>query len=444
MHPIATALKSASRRLIGLASKDDSLREEIHRIAEIVHSMTAQQAGNPPRPATSFDDLINHCLLKAEGARWAAARQRLIGDSANYSTQIAPLDSELLDRAKEIGCHLWTSASSLQARPDDLETLAGCFEAVAMSVELASIESHLLLGDSVKARSILSVVAEAQSALRVAVGKLRDCGDHDQQVVFEWLKEATNRLAIYVEHYMRIDDPASPETWPNIIEKIRNLREEEQVRQMREALRRELAKLTSQLADVAAAEDVWQQIAETLDKLVKHGEQPNSRHVRELLLPHINSAPDLDHKAYKLVLGEIRRFTDSRHAVQPQGSPVYSSPEIEAVATLLKGRSVVMIGGDMRSPAKRALEEAFQLAELVWIETSHGMSVKTFEPHVARGDVAVVLLAIRWASHGFGDVRHQCVRYGKPFVRLPAGYNPAQVAKQILVQCSRQLAPLSS
>jgi hypothetical protein len=58
---------------------------------------------------------------------------------------------------------------------------------------------------------------------------------------------------------------------------------------------------------------------------------------------------------------------------------------------------------------------------------------------VARPDVALVLLAIRWSSHAFGEVRHLCDRHDKALVRLPAGYSPNQVAAQILAQCSEQL-----
>ena len=62
-----------------------------------------------------------------------------------------------------------------------------------------------------------------------------------------------------------------------------------------------------------------------------------------------------------------------------------------------------------------------------------------FEAAIARPDVALVLLAIRWSSHAFGDVKQFCDRHGKPLVRLPGGYSPNQVAAQILAQCSEQL-----
>jgi hypothetical protein len=50
------------------------------------------------------------------------------------------------------------------------------------------------------------------------------------------------------------------------------------------------------------------------------------------------------------------------------------------------------------------------------------------------------VLAIRWSSHSYGDVKQFCDQYGKPLVRLPAGYNPNQVAVHILSQCSDRLA----
>ena len=44
-----------------------------------------------------------------------------------------------------------------------------------------------------------------------------------------------------------------------------------------------------------------------------------------------------------------------------------------------------------------------------------------------------------WASHSYGEVKSFCEQYGKPLVRLPAGYSPNQVAAQILRQSSEQL-----
>ena len=56
-----------------------------------------------------------------------------------------------------------------------------------------------------------------------------------------------------------------------------------------------------------------------------------------------------------------------------------------------------------------------------------------------RPDVAAVLLAIRWSSHSYGEVKSFCDDYDKPLIRLPAGYNTNQVAAQIMQQASGRL-----
>ena len=111
------------------------------------------------------------------------------------------------------------------------------------------------------------------------------------------------------------------------------------------------------------------------------------------------------------------------------------------MARLLAGKSLVLIGGRRRRDSQEALRKAFGLESLLWIETKEHQSIESFKPMIARPEVAMVLLAIRWSSHGFGEVSHLCERHGKPLVRLPGGYSPNQVAAQILAQCSEQLGP---
>jgi hypothetical protein len=79
------------------------------------------------------------------------------------------------------------------------------------------------------------------------------------------------------------------------------------------------------------------------------------------------------------------------------------------------------------------------LKSLIWIETKEHQSIETFEPIIARPEVALVLLAIRWSSHAFGEVRQFCEQHRKPLVRLPGGYGLNQVATQIVLQSSQQL-----
>ena len=88
---------------------------------------------------------------------------------------------------------------------------------------------------------------------------------------------------------------------------------------------------------------------------------------------------------------------------------------------------------------QEALKTAFGLKELFSIETREHESIDDFEPYVARPEVSLVLLAIRWTRHSYGETKEFCDKYGKPLVRLPGGYDPNQVAFQILEQCGERL-----
>src|SRR5439155_1141176 len=79
------------------------------------------------------------CRLKAEGARWAARRRRLLKEAADYATEIEPHDQQLIGRAKELpDCFLWMCHRDGPS-PEDLslfEDLAGCFETMAAAIGL--------------------------------------------------------------------------------------------------------------------------------------------------------------------------------------------------------------------------------------------------------------------------------------------------------------------
>jgi len=65
----------------------------------------------PPSPNTDVLPLIeNRCGLKAEAARWAAQRQKLLDDGGDFQTEVEPQDNDLISRAKSVtDCILWMS-----------------------------------------------------------------------------------------------------------------------------------------------------------------------------------------------------------------------------------------------------------------------------------------------------------------------------------------------
>lgn len=399
-------------------------------------------------PPDDLSLIENRCRLKAEGTRWATRRQRLIVEGASYSNDIEPKDREIIARAKAVpNCFLWMCHPSAPypKNPDLYESVAGCFEAVADAVAIVrqiSNEPDIYRDEY---EDSLDLLAEAQSALRVAVAQIDGTVDSDQTQVHNWLKMTANENQIFIRRHMRVDDPADPSSCSDIISRLELLDARvQEIRQHAKQLKKLLGKVRHKVSlitkDPQNAEGHWETLITTVDELVSIGLPPSNRELRELLIPAVEYMPELANSSstFESVLREIDRYL----SIRPTPESVVASPptpEVQEAAKLLKGSSMVLIGGDRRPSAQQAIKDAFALQDLIWIATREHQSIDVLEPYVARPDVAVVVLAIRWASHSFGDVQDFCDRHGKPLVRLPAGYNPNQVAIQIMQQASRRL-----
>jgi hypothetical protein len=406
------------------------------------------------------DDFVliaSRCRLKAEGARWAAERRRLLIEGAHFATLIDPRDKEIISRAKSLpDCFLWMCHPSGPA-PADLskfDVIAGCFDGLAEIVALVhQIQAQRALPNGQPAGRMweesLYLLAEAQSALRVAIASIVGLKDHDQLHVFDWLKRTCSESHIYLDKYMQSDAPADPSQWMELTSRIEAQATAFQENKKRSKAKRKLlgkirykVSQVSELPEEAVQEaiDQWRLIAQVIEELLGEGVPPSDRELRELLLPAIDGMPDLVDipKGLRLVLREIDRVV-ANSPTQVERAIRTPTPELLEAARLLSGRSIVLIGGTRRPGSHQAIEEAFGLRELIWIEPREHQSIDSFESHVARSDVAVVLLAIRWSSHSFSDVLEFCDRHNKLMVRLPKGYNPNEVASQIMGQCSDRL-----
>lgn len=141
---------------------------------------------------------------------------------------------------------------------------------------------------------------------------------------------------------------------------------------------------------------------------------------------------------YVVLVRELE--SHSRRGAQTAVAPARESTDVERVAALLRGRALVVIGGLPRPDHARSLEEAFELSEAVWLlSREHNPDLSALEPPIARPDVVLVLLLIRWIRHALNDVADLCERHGKPMARIPGGYNPETLAPLILAQCGKRL-----
>lgn len=492
---VMLAVRSVWTRLHELSESDEGFRKDLQSVAEALLALTqkptedgghasdecspqAQVVGVPEEtealpeltfgqsvstPATDYTEYVSSsevsaddlpiaaacCRLKAEGIRWAVKRHSLLGQGASYSVEIEPVDREIIARAKGLpNCFLWMCHpdSPIPTSPTRFEDVASCFDMLADCLTMFHSTNENPHASQSDLEELLDLIAETQSALRTGLHRITAPNDMDQNWAYAWLRQTAMERQVFIERYMRSNDPADPSNLPHVEQRLAELATRlEEAGHKAKAIKKILGKIRYKCSQIVSSpeiyQDEWDSIMRLCEELLENGVPASNRDLRDALLPAIDYLPEEFQefsKSFRLVLREI----DTYLANQPQRDKVVAAPWSEDVSKarkLLKGKSVLMIGGEFRQPACDSLKTAFELGDMVWISTKEHESISHFEPHVGRSDIVVVLLAIRWSSHSFGEVKEFCDKYGKPLVRLPGGYNPNQVAKQIMSQASQQL-----
>jgi hypothetical protein len=422
-----------------------------------VDTLPVNWTGARGRLPGEFEDLGLvgiRCRLKADGMRWAVERRRRIAAQLDFAEHVAPRDKDIIAAAKATpNCFLWMNAADF-VPPTDFslcDRVADWYEALGETLQsVRRLQDEETPRPSVMEQGVY-LLAEGQSALRAAIGPVASVVDSDQIAVFNWLKEFASRERVFIRRHMRVDDVADPSTCAAFRERVaefaRQVDSESARKKATKKLFNKLKYVASQIVkDPAEAAEHWAVELEVISVLLSEGIAPSDKEMREALLPAIDFLPDdLEiPDGAKLVFRELDRYlatVDKQAADGARESAL--SEEVQRVRELLEGRTVMLIGGDRREGSEKALCAAFGLGELNWVVTSEQhQSVADFESHVSRPETALVLLAIRWSRHAYGEVRHLCEKHGKPLVWLPGGYNPNQVAAQIMKQSSDRLRKL--
>jgi hypothetical protein len=393
---------------------------------------------------TDLGVIVRRCQLKSEAARAVAARKR--GDIFNTPDDLVRRANTLPD------CDLW------MLHPGDYveaakawEDLGGAYAVGAEAAELLAVLKELpeALAERHRER-VLYAVAESQAMMWAGLLDVHRRVDNDQVHLFVHVREEARQSQIYINRYLKREDRVSADRWPDLLGRIAILKEHlSEARGKARTRDKGLANLKYKLRKMGespgTAAGEWPRVLELLEEVVAAGVPPSNAEVRELLLPVLDTLPEDQEPGpnAERVFAAVNAYVATRPAPPVEPGADEPTPDVRAVADLLRGREVVLIGGVERSASARAIERAFALSNLNWISTRPHESVTIFEPSVARPDVAVVLLAIRWASHSYGDVKDYCEKYGKPMVYLTGGYNPNQIAHQILQQVGDRLRGLN-
>lgn len=414
-------------------------------------SQEEPHADVPTHEEISLATIVARARLKAESCKWAITRRKRMKDGAAFEHHIKPKDVELATRVKAIdNCYAWPLDPYVFI-PDDrmLDDCAGCYEALADAVELGERLSHSVdLYDRYGAR-VYELIAECCSALRKI---LIDCdikSDADQVDAFNWVRNRAFKESIYIRRYMQLDDPADPTSWPARRDAISKIVEtidadNTRIREIKNLLGR-IDYTAKRWGDYDNGESIRQvtKLKEAISRLSELKIRLSDPRIRDPLLSMADDLPDdvVPDGAF----AEALRYADEYAAKREVESSTDTSapsepiPEVKTARRLLEGKVAVLIGGLCRPHSRDALQQELGLRELRWVSTRPHESVDGLAAEVRRKDVNLVMLAIRWSSHSFDDIKRVCDQAGRVFVRLPRGYGVNQVAREIVAQASDEL-----
>ena len=401
---------------------------------------TPYQDGEPLEPAfdtpvrrfdvePSFADVVNGLTLKARASAWLAEHGYVRDPDL-----LVERDS-LLAQARQHAIHLWnlnqayvdTQASEVHGR------LAACFANTAAA--LLQWQEAFAAADK---RGAANLLAEAQSALRVAVndayqGDKPRYFDSQQHAAFRTLKayaDAENvRLA-----YMSLDDAASPYNHEYLNERIKAFELQSEAKRAAQKQHLKLLRaLRHHVNQFGAAQDPDYDGRRITELVRDFSEQFSNRdpELRTLLQPLATAGLD---SVDAILTSDPEAFEASEDAGY--------TDEVTEVRERLAGGCLLLIGGAPKTEAQNRLEQAFGCT-VVWPVARHSASIGEYEALVARAEVRLAVQLIRFSSHSHGDIKAFCDHYDKPFVRVTGGYHPNTLASSILKQAGARLAKVA-
>lgn len=367
----------------------------------------------------------------------------------HISPRLVPPRADEFDRAQleSVGsrCHKRAESASRNSLPME----AMCLQTMSTGIEYVLEVLREIPRETpewqVRMREGMQAMATSQSALRgIQLSKGISGDDADQNAVFQWLNRVAREQHLFIERHMRSEPPADPNQIAEIkVELDRQLHEVRKPKRIRKTLQRLEHKFAEVVTDETQNRARWERVINDIEHLIiDESLAPSHREIRELLLPFIDEVPEglPESRSFRQVLAEADRYLADREADEAEAYEPQYSDEVRQVASILRGRHVVIIGGIPRPRTQQKIREAFGLSELTWERTNEHEATQRFEPIVQAGDVALVLILIRWVGHGHADdIKVYCQSVRRLYVFVPRGYGINQLAHDILSQRGHDL-----
>ena len=410
---------------------------------------------NPRAAAVDLESLGSLFRLQVDAYRWSAKRQELKSRrNLDFDADIKPTDDALLARARK-GKH-WIRALKPDMQvflPDLLIRQAELYENTAQAVSLALLLEQSAGRTSETWVTPLQSIAEAQSACRNGINDLHRERDSGLERLFDWLRGITDPVAgagVLVPRYMRLEDPADPNTWRRVRDELERLTsslaaeaaKRKRVTKLWKKLNWDSKQLLEGIGDEERQSN-WQKVINTVDELCNLGIAKSDVRFREPLLQILEEAigQESESAAWAATLDELDQEAErlaNRSASSLQGQKRTYSDQVLQIANQLRDRVAVIVGGEPVEVHRQRIQDAFDLRELRWLASPKHASTASLETAVRRPDVDIVLILIRWMSHSTGYLLGPlCNELKLPLIRVKSGYNEERLAHDIAVQVGR-------
>ncbi len=392
-----------------------------------------------------LDVIERRCKLKAEACQLAIAKVEKPDD-----VEVRGKISDVITRAKkEPNGILWMllpdgsrPARTEQPGVEGMRRLERLYVNLGKAVELTRRSREKVSNETVK-KQALELLAETNSALREAVKDTwLQRADTDQEETFTFLNLVTSSERVFLDRHMRRDDPADPNAHGDVARRLNELASRVEAGDQK---KREIDKAfkvlkyhAAQIATGEVAEHHWKK----LDTVCKDLEERDVslhdarwRGMLEELLKAGSQAPEQ--------FGVIRDIlADLRGELKPGGGSTQArreSEDVQRVSAALRGKRVVMVGGERDHLQERAIVERLGF-DLEWVELREHASALPLRQAIQKSGTALVLILVRLSGHHHGDAaKDVCREEGVAFVNLTAGFNPARIAHEIVQQASEKL-----
>jgi len=403
-----------------------------------------------PVPRADFKVIQQRCRLKVAACDFSRRHDEHHAAGGTFEQLRAEYEG-LITKGKALhDCYLWmVNPRSLVEEPALLAEIrmgyVNLADAAAMMTELS--ESY---GEGHWPDEALWLLAEAQSSLYVSLARGPfQHPDADQLTVYAFVRDEARRRRLFMDQFLSEDAPADPARAPDLADHIAAARKAWEVERRAAKLRKNaIGKVeyeAQQLIKCAPddREDHARKIEEGVRGFLDSG-GPSTSHALVHALTEVRAAL-ADLLAPDSIVWKVPEARAEREPAAPEeedsSDDRVPGPELLRTRELLRSKVVLFIGGEERAQHARRLEQAFELRELRWAAHREHTSLAPLEYEIAREDIDLVLLPIRWNGTETGpQIRTWCKLYRKPCITLKAGYNANQVAHAVLEQVSDRLA----